>query len=158
MFECDQRMSSSDGGYILSKLTVGLEITLEVLLHLYTLTCQIDVWYSVANVMVDTWRCVIGLVTFQDTRRDQLCCFHQKREWAVSSYSTCCAHVRLQIRLTHSFGITGQYMHYKHFGAPKFRFIPIVGVSGNIKVKKCITLDELFSCGDVYVHSMVRTI
>ena len=38
IFECDQRMSSSDGGYILSKLTVGLEITLEVLLHYYTST------------------------------------------------------------------------------------------------------------------------
>ena len=97
-------------------------------------------WYSVGNVMVDTWRWVVGLVTFHNTQRDQLCWFHQKREWAVSSYSTCCAHVGLQSRLTHSFGITGQYMHYKKIVTPKFRLIPIVGVSGNITVKKCITL------------------
>ena len=79
-FKCDLHVSSSNGGYILSKLTVGLEITLEVLLHHYTLTYQIGMWYYVGNVMVDTWCWVIELVTFQDTQRDQLCWFHQKRE------------------------------------------------------------------------------
>ena len=77
-FECNQRMLSSDGEYILSKLTVGLEITLEVLLHHYTLTYQIGIWYYVDNVMVDTWLWVGGLVTFQDTQGDQLCWFYQQ--------------------------------------------------------------------------------
>ena len=54
-FECDLHMTSSSGGYILSKLTVGIGLILELPLHHYTSTYQSGMWYYVGSRMVNTW-------------------------------------------------------------------------------------------------------